>query len=229
MATVMRMSHSRVIAGANWSTPVDVGTPFGITHAVFPVVVAGDDNRAAFAFLGTGPGLATSGTCDPYGATLNCANIWHLYVSTTYDGGVNWITVDATPNDPVQQGTVCLQGTTCAGGRNLLDFNDFAIDSQGRGLVGYADGCVNCGNTFQSQSSSSHGTVTRQSGGRRLFSFFDPAEPSVPAAPQLLSATLQSPPGGGALITAWSRTMADRLSPAMVFTVAYQRRRDLPG
>ncbi len=184
--------------GATWSTPVDVGAPFGVTHAVFPVVVAGDDNRAAFAFLGTGDGIATTGTCDPYGATLNCKNIWHLYISTTYDGGSNWITVDATPNDPVQQGTVCLQGTTCSGGRNLLDFNDFAIDSQGRGLVGYADGCVNCDNAFTGQSAASHGTVTRQSGGRRLFSNFDPIEPAVPAIPQLVSANRQ---GTAALIT----------------------------
>jgi len=185
--------------GANWSSPVDVGTPFGVTHAVFPVVVAGDDNRAAFAFLGTGPGIATSGSCDPYGATLNCANIWHMYVATTYDGGANWITVDATPNDPVQQGTVCLQGTTCSGGRNLLDFNDFAIDSEGRGLVGYADGCVNCNNTFVGQSGASHGTIARQSGGRRLFAFFDPIEPMPPAAPQMVSAVRESP--SGALVT----------------------------
>jgi hypothetical protein len=199
--------------GATWSTPVDVGAPFGVTHAVFPVVVAGDDNRAAFAFLGTGNGLSTdSTTCDPYGATLNCANIWHLYVATTYDGGGNWITVDATPNDPVQQGTVCLQGTTCAGGRNLLDFNDFAIDAEGRGLVGYADGCVNCANTFVAQSNAAHGTVARQSGGRRLFSHFDPAEPTVPGTPQLVSANRDGtgativwlqPDNGGSPITSY--------------------------
>jgi len=182
--------------GAHWSTPVDVGVPFAVTHGVFPVVVAGDDNRAAFGFLGTGPGIATNppATCDPYGATLNCANIWHLYIATTYDGGTNWITIDATPNDPVQTGTICLQGTFCAGGRNLLDFNDFSVDALGRGVLGYADGCVNCGNTFQGQSSASHGTVARQSGGRRLFAAFDPVEPTVPAAPQLVSATTQ--PGG---------------------------------
>ena len=195
--------HAKVVhsgdRGAHWSTPVDVGAAFGVTHAVFPVVVAGDDNRAAFGFLGTGAGISTNGkTCDPYGATLNCANIWHLYIATTYDGGANWITIDATPNDPVQTGTVCLQGTTCAGGRNLLDFNDFAIDREGRGLVGYADGCVNCANSFQGQSSASHGTVTRQSGGRRLFSHFDPVEPAPPAAPQLVSALRQS---SGAVIT----------------------------
>jgi hypothetical protein len=161
--------------GVTYVGDTDVGAPFGITHAVFPVVVAGDDNRASFAFLGTGEGISTNASpCNPYGAVLNCANLWHLYIATTYDGGANWITIDATPNDPVQKGTVCLEGTTCAGGRNLLDFNDFAIDSQGRGLVGYADGCVNCVNNFTEQSSAEHGTVTRQSGGRRLFAFFDP-------------------------------------------------------
>ena len=195
--------HAKVVVsgdrGVNFSQPVDVGAAFGVTHAVFPVVVAGDDNRASFAFIGTGDGISSNGSpCNPYGATLNCKNIWHLYVATTYDRGANWITIDATPTDPAQQGVVCLEGTSCLSGRNLLDFNDFAIDSQGRGLVGWADGCVNCTNTFNRQSTAAHGTVTRQSGGRRLFSFFDPPEPAVPAAPQLISATVQP---GGALIT----------------------------
>ncbi|MGI9087728.1 MAG: PKD domain-containing protein [Chthoniobacterales bacterium] len=185
--------------GATWSLPVDLGVPYGITHAVFPIAAAGDDNRAAISFVGTGDGISTNASaCDPYGATLNCANIWHLYVATTYDGGQNWITTDATPNDPIQTGTVCLQGTTCAGGRNLLDFNDMAIDSQGRILAGYADGCVRCTNTFQGQSSASHGTVTRQSGGRRLFAFFDPNEPTAPANPQMVSAVFS---GTAALVT----------------------------
>ena len=183
--------------GAHWSTPVDVGAPFRVTHAVFPVVVAGDDNRAAFGFLGTGDAINSGGTCDPYG-TGNCANIWHLYIATTYDGGANWITIDATPADPVQQGVVCLQGTLCAGGRNLLDFNDFTVDAEGRGLLGYADGCIDCNNTFQGQSAASHGTIARQSGGRRLFHAFDPIEPMPPAAPQMVSAVTQA---NGALVT----------------------------
>ncbi len=186
-------SHDR---GATWEHNTDAGAAFGITHAVFPVVVAGDDNRAAFAFLGTGDPINSGGTCDPYG-TANCANIWHLYIATTYDGGANWVTIDATPDDPVQKGVVCLQGTTCAGGRNLLDFNDFSIDAEGRGLVGYADGCVNCNNTFDGQSGANHGTVARQSGGRRLFAHFDPIEPMPPASPQMVSAVPQT---GGVLV-----------------------------
>ena len=198
--------------GANWSLPVDLGLPFGITHAVFPIAAAGDDNRAAIGFLGTGDGIASTGTCNPYGAVLNCKNIWHLYVATTYDGGQNWITTDATPNDPVQTGTICLEGTTCAGGRNLADFNDMAIDSQGRILAGFADGCPNCTNTFSGQSNASHGTVTRQSGGRRLFAFFDSVEPAPPAPPQMVSAvqngiaalvTWLEPDNGGSPITGY--------------------------
>jgi hypothetical protein len=186
--------------GVTYTGDTDVGLAFGVTRAVFPVVVAGDDNRAAFAFLGTGNGISTDANpCDPYGAVLNCKNIWHLYIATTYDGGGSWVTIDATPNDPVQTGTVCLEGTTCAGGRNLLDFNDFTVDAQGRGLVAFADGCVNCSNTFQAQSAAEHGTISRQSGGRRLFAFFDPTEPAAPAAPQLLKARAQQ--NGSALIS----------------------------
>lgn len=196
--------------GAHWSTPVDVGTTVGVTHAVFPVVVGGDDNRAAFGFVGTGDALtdpSAGGTCNPYGAALNCENIWHLYVATTYDGGANWITVDATPNDPVQKGVICLQGTTCPSPpvapntRNLLDFNDISVDAEGRVVVGYDDGCVNCDNNYShgGQSGDSHGTVARQSGGRRLFAAFDPIEPMPPASPQLVSAKRQS--NGSVLIT----------------------------
>jgi PKD repeat protein len=205
------VSHDR---GVTWSTPVDVGTPFGVKNSVFPTVVAGDDNRAAFAFVGTGAPISTDdNTCDPFGATLNCANIWHLYVATTYDGGQSWITVDATPDDPVQTGVVCLAGTTCLSGRNLLDFNDSTVDSQGRILFGFADGCVGCANIFHDQSNASHGTVLRQSGGRRLFAHFDTAEPAAPAAPQMVSANRSGvgadvvwlqPDNGGAAITGYN-------------------------
>jgi hypothetical protein len=126
--------------------------------------VAGDDNRAAFGFLGT----TTSGIAA-FSDDGSFQGLWHLYIATTYDGGHSWILIDATPDDPVQTGQVCLKGTGCGAARNLLDFNDFTVDAQGRGLFGYADGCVNCVNNFAGQSRSAHGTIARQSGGRRLF------------------------------------------------------------
>ena len=64
-------------------------------------------------------------------------------IATTYDGGATWVTVNATPNDPVQRGVVCTNGTACPDGtRNLLDFNDLTVDKEGRVLAAVADGCV---------------------------------------------------------------------------------------
>ncbi len=175
--------------------------------------VAGDDNRAAFGFLGTGPAIDSGGTCDPLG-TGNCANIWHAYVATTYDGGAHWSTIDTTPNKAVQKGVVCTQGTLCAAGRNLLDFTDFTVDSQGRGLFGYADGVGATGNnTFDGQSGGALPAIARQSGGQRLFSFFDTLEPHAPAAPQALSdnrvtggilVAWRTPDNGGSTITGYN-------------------------
>jgi hypothetical protein len=194
--------------GATWLDDTNVGASVvnvdgtvGIRHSVFPAVVAGDDNRAAYGFLGTGPAINSGGTCDPLG-TGNCANIWHAYVATTYDGGKHWGTIDTTPNKAVQKGVICTQGTTCAGGRNLLDFTDFGVDSQGRGLYAYDDGVGPTGNnTFDGQSGGSQATIARQSGGQRLFSFFDTPEPHAPAAPQAVSANRVTGPPAGILVT----------------------------
>ena len=171
--------------GETWEDNIDVGSIFGIEEAVFAAVVAGDDNRAAFAFLGTVP------------AFYPTTKVWHLYIATTYDGGNSWILIDATPNDPVQIGNICLLGTGCDGARNLLDFNGIDVDSEGRVLVGYADGCINCTNNQTAQSNASKGTIARQSGGRRLFAAFDPIEPAPPAAPQVLSAVRVTAPVPG--------------------------------
>src|SRR5438477_2521147 len=182
--------------GATWQNNIDVGSILGVQNATFPVMVAGDDNRAAFAFIGT----TTSGAgafSDP-----SFPGVWHLYISHTYDGGQTWILIDATPLDPVQKGEICLGGQSCdSTNRGLLDFNDFAVDAEGRGLVGYSDGCVNCNNTFTGQSSASDGTIARQSGGRRLFAHFDPVEPAPPAAPQVKSAVRVAGPPAGVLVS----------------------------
>ncbi len=82
--------------GKTWTDRQTVGTEFGIQNAVFPTMVAGDDDRASFAYLGTPTG-------GNYQDIANFHGEWHLYVDTTYDGGKTWVTSDATPNDPVQR------------------------------------------------------------------------------------------------------------------------------
>lgn len=183
--------HPRVAVssnkGATFTNDQDVGVSYGIKNTVFPTMIAGDSGRAALAFIGT----PTEGNPDDM-ATFK--GEWHLYVSSTFDGGVTWTTVDATPNDPVQLGSICTAGTTCGEDRNLLDFIDITIDNQGRIQVGYADGCVGC--TSPKTSRSSLATVARQSGGKRMYAAFDPTvSPSVPGAPRVNSVTKQS--GGG--------------------------------
>ncbi len=205
------MNHHAKIAvshdqGQTWSPSIDVGAPFGIQNIAFPAVVAGDDNRAAFAFLGSAtPGAGDSNTPSAF------SGFWHLYVARTFNGGATWVTSDLTPNDPVQRGPICSQGTTCTVGgsntRNLLDFIDATVDKQGRLLVGYDDGCIaGCDQGgdagAQPNSYSDLAVIARQSGGKPLFSANDPnpAEPAVPGRP-LVSATRHSATPGQVTVT----------------------------
>jgi BNR repeat-like domain len=163
--------HARVAVsrdhGQTWTADQDVGAAFGVQNTVFPAVVAGDDDRAAFAFLGT----TTGG--DYQAAAFS--GIWHLYVAHTFDGGKTWVTSDATPTDPVQAGCVWLGGGSnpC---RNLLDFMDATVDAQGRVLVAYADGCtLQCASAPAAKTDTANGyrtklaTIARQTSGTRLF------------------------------------------------------------
>jgi hypothetical protein len=197
------VSHDR---GLTWSASQDVGSAFGIQNSVFPAVTAGDPNRAAFAFHGTPTG-------GNYQDPTNFHGVWHLYVAHTYDGGATWHTVDATPTDPVQRGSICTGGTTCGNDRNLLDFFDITRDDHGRVLVGYADGCIGSCVQAEPNTFSALATVARQSGGKGLFAAFDVTEPRLPGAP-LVTATLNNlgtairltwpvPDNGGSPITAY--------------------------
>jgi hypothetical protein len=190
--------------GRTWSIPVDVGIPFGIRNIVFPQVIAGDDDRAAFMFLGTPTG-------GNYQDTANFNGEWHMYIATTYDGGQTWTTVDTTPNDAVQRGSICTSGTTCGADRNLLDFNDLKMDYEGRIVGAYADGCVGC--TSPGTSRSDLATIVRQSGGGRLLAQFDPVEVAAPLAPRVNSVTRSgnvvnlnwsAPDNGGSPITGYN-------------------------
>jgi hypothetical protein len=152
--------------GTSWSPPVRLGTEYGIVNTRFVTTVAGDGDRAAVAYLGS----ATPGNADDPAFTGE----WHEYVSFTYDGGITWSTVDATPGAPVQVGPVCLLGSVdCAAGtRNLYDFQDAVLDGQGRVLVGLADGCPGavC-TTFAPRSQKA--TIVRQETGPGLLAAFD--------------------------------------------------------
>jgi hypothetical protein len=168
--------HAKIAAssdrGLHWSKSQDAGTPFGVQNAEFAEVIAGDDNRAAFGFLGT----QTSGDTQ----SADFLGVWHLYVAFTYDTGRTWTTVDATPSDPVQRGCIWNGGGSnpC---RNLLDFNDITVDKTGRVLVGYADGCTGSCVTDSTQNASKGpataqdalATIARQVGGSGLFKALD--------------------------------------------------------
>lgn len=199
-----------------WSNDQVLGADLGIKNAVFPAAVssgqnpsavAADDNRAAVAFLGSTALGDYTNTSFP--------GSWHLFIATTFDGGVTWKTVDATPNDPVQRGSICTLGTVdcdhVPDDRNLLDFMDVTIDRQGRVLAGYADGCIGgCVNGTEN-SYTALATIARQSGGKRLISAFDPVEPALAGSPIVTAVSDQSgihlswqaPDNGGSAITGY--------------------------
>jgi hypothetical protein len=164
--------------GRSWHHDLDVGVPFSIRNTVFPEVVAGDNDRASFFFLGT-PSAGDATGADTGPTPFN--GVWHGYIATTYNGGRTWFTVDATPRDAVQLGVICTQGTTCPNGtRNLLDFNDLTVDKIGRVFAAYTDGCITAACIARgNNSTASHtrldndgatkATVIRQSTGLGLF------------------------------------------------------------
>jgi hypothetical protein len=169
---VVTVSRDR---GQHWSTPVDLGRKVRVEDAQLPVAVAGDGDRAAVAFLGTATGGAAQD--EDFGKDAKKVRYvgaeYHLYVSTTYDRGLTWRTVDVTGQDPVQRGRICMGGTSCTGGdRNLLDFMDATVDRQGRVLVGWADGCTGAcvgSDLVAANPHSPVGRVTRPSSGLPLF------------------------------------------------------------
>ncbi|HET7453810.1 MAG TPA: hypothetical protein VFL12_13770, partial [Thermoanaerobaculia bacterium] len=215
-------------AGIAWSPAQDVGASFAIANTAFPAVIAGDDDRAADAFLGT----PASGDFQ----SQSFRGVWHLYVAHTFDGGQTWTTVDATPDDPVQRGCIWLGGgaVTC---RNLLDFNDATVDKEGRVAVAYADGCTGpcvdapfsaTGNSFTALAS-----IALQSGGKRLFHQFDPAEPVLPGNPMVTAnrdaagvhVEWTEPDSGGSPITGYKlyRRADGSATPTLLATTTAQK------
>ncbi|MCA1814448.1 MAG: FG-GAP-like repeat-containing protein, partial [Halobacteriales archaeon] len=145
-----------------------------VIRAEFAEVIAGDDERAAFAFLGSSsisPNAVPD--CDTY-----TDHVWHMYVALTYDSGKTW-QVQRVTDDPVQLGPIGNSGDVC---RDMLDFNDITVDAQGRVLIGYSDGCIQAVNgcrvgaaytTSQRGEGNAVATIARQYSGRGLFARFD--------------------------------------------------------
>jgi hypothetical protein len=194
-----------------WQVPaVDVGAAAGLVNIVFPTVVAGDPDRAAFLFHGT----TTEGDSGDQ-ASFPANAEWYLYVATTFDGGKSWQLRNITPGDPTQRGSICDGGTGCDNDpddRNLLDFMDADIDGEGRILVGYSDGCVDACVGALPNSYTARGYIARQSDGKRMYAQFDPAPPAnTPGSPALrgtrnshgVSLTWSTPNAGQSPITSY--------------------------
>ena len=209
--------HARVAVGTlnkstntiTWSSDVDIGASHGIKNAAEIEAVGGNAGRAAVGFLGTD-------IAGDYQAISFPGN-WYAFIATTYDNGQTWVTVNATPNDPVQHATGIWQQGGSHQDRNLLDFNEITVDKFGRVLYGYSDGCVTEGciagtapNDF-----TAFMRVARQSGGKSLFASFDASTDTttatLPKAPCLSGErdstasflSWKAPDNGGAGITGY--------------------------
>ena len=165
--------------GTTWQEPVDLSKTVSpaIVASTFHSVVAGDPGRVAVAYLGTQTGDPAANPFDQGAEPAMPAfhGIWHLFVSTTFDGGKTWTTTRVT-SEPVQRGCINAAGTRAIECRNLLDFMDASLTRDGRVVVGFADGCVlDCElpDGTEEQSTSAVAVIARQSTGRGLFAKFD--------------------------------------------------------
>src|SRR5205823_5421199 len=136
-------------------------------NAAHTEAIGGSSGRAACGFLGTN----VAGDYQSSGFPGK----WYAFVATTYDEGQTWVTVNATPNDPVQSMTGIWQQGGSHDDRNLLDFNEITVDKVGRVLYGYSDGCVSDGCIAGTAANdfTAFMRVARQSGGKSLFASND--------------------------------------------------------
>ena len=165
--------HARVVVGhrvgntVNWTNYFDIGASHGIKNAAEIEAVGGSSGRAAVGF----PGTDVAGDYQ----AISFPGKWYAFIATTYDGGKSWVTVNATPNDPVQSMTGIWQQGGSHQDRNLLDFNEITVDGKGRVLYGYSDGCVTEGCIAGTAANDfvAFMRVARQTGGKSLFASND--------------------------------------------------------
>ncbi|MFA5942998.1 MAG: hypothetical protein WC876_00865, partial [Candidatus Thermoplasmatota archaeon] len=188
----------------------DPVTGHPLVYGAFPDLEAGDDDRVALAFLGTTNPDAEE-PFSPEAPNSVCSdesdgNIWHYYLSQSFDGGATW-TTSRLWEDPVQIGAIWNGG----GGqdcRNLLDFNDMDMDSQGRLHIALADGCTKqCAASYFAwangtgeppkgeDSRDSWGVILRQATGKGLFAQYDVPDESIMPTPTTSDEPGQAVPG----------------------------------
>ena len=163
----VKVGHRNPDNSVTWTNDFDIGATHGIKNAAEIEAVGGSSGRAAVGFLGTD-------IAGDYQA-ISFPGKWYAFIATTYDGGVTWTTVNATPNDPVQSMTGVWQQGGSHQDRNLLDFNEITTDDKGRVLYGYSDGCVTEGCIAGTAANDfvAFMRVARQSGGKSLFAVND--------------------------------------------------------
>lgn len=160
--------------GQSWLRTAELGKEMGIKHVMFTHAIAGDGDRAVCAYVGT--------NAEGNPVALDFPGVWYLYFSTTYDEGKTWVTVNATPTDPVQG----VGGIWNSGGgsinRNLLDFNEITVDENGYAIYGYADGCTGfCDLDPSYNPYAAFPKLARQVGGKPLYADREAGEPRQPA------------------------------------------------
>jgi PKD repeat protein len=177
--------HARVAVGTlnkstntiTWTNDIDIGASHGIVNAAEIEAVGGTAGRAAVGF----PGTDIAGDYQ----AISFPGNWYIFIATTYDGGQHWVTVNATPNDPVQHASGIWQQGGSHQDRNLLDFNEVTVDKFGRVLFGYSDGCVTDGCIAGTAANdfTAFMRVARQSGGKTLFASYDGSTDTTTALP----------------------------------------------
>jgi hypothetical protein len=118
--------------GQHWSAPVRVNRAPRTT--TFPWVTAGDDGRIAVSYYGTSAAGYSPQTVDD-------TSTWRVYSSYSTNGGRSFQEYPTT--GVMDRGAICTSGTGCsAGGRNLLDFFETAMDGNGCLVTAFADNTV---------------------------------------------------------------------------------------
>jgi len=203
----VKVGHRNPDNSVTWTNDFDIGATHGIKNAAEIEAVGGSSGRAAVGFLGTD-------IAGDYQA-ISFPGKWYAFIATTYDGGVTWTTVNATPNDPVQSMTGVWQQGGSHQDRNLLDFNEITIDDKGRVLYGYSDGCVTEGCIAGTAANDfvAFMRVARQSGGKSLLASNDvninePAAPKPPCLsgtrdPSASHLSWKAPDNGGSNIVSY--------------------------